>query len=246
MGRGGRYHIRGTSGARGRRKGKQRIMLGISSLAWIYGAAVLAAAPIGPVNAVAIRRGLIGRWTDTLRVAMGSILVESCYVAAALWGGRRVLQAVPADTLHRWVGLPAAGIITLLGLFILRKAVASPRRSRAADRLERMRQQKAPALRDVLTGALLTAINPVTMFYWVLGVGPAWLEHANLTPGSAAVWWGLAAAVAGLATWFIFVATLVRLRPQNVGPRFFRIVNAVCGGVLTAGGIALAVRSLLR
>ena len=221
-------------------------MLEISSLAWIYGAGMLAAAPIGPVNAVAIRRGLMGRWTDTLRVGCGSMLAESCYVAAALWGGQRVLQAIPPDALHRWVGLPAAGIITLLGLFILRKAVASPRRSPAAGRLERARQEKASALRDVLTGVLLTAINPVTMFYWLLGVGPAWLEQANLAPGSAAVWWGLAAAVAGLATWFTFVAMLVRLRPQNVGPRFFKIVNAVCGGVLTAGGIALALRSLLR
>ena len=221
-------------------------MLEISSLAWIYGAALLAAAPMGPVNAVAIRRGLMGRWTDTLRVGCGSMLAESCYIAAALWGGRRALRALPADVLHRWVGLPAAGIFTLLGLFFLRKAVTGPRRSRAADRIERMRQQKASAPRDLLTGALLTVINPATMFYWLLGVGPAWLEHAKLTPGSAAVWVGWAVAVAGLATWFAFVATLVRLRPQNVGPRFFRIVNAVCGTVLTAGGIALAVRSLLR
>jgi L-lysine exporter family protein LysE/ArgO len=221
-------------------------MVPISSLAWIYGAAVLAAAPIGPVNAVAIRRGLIGRWTHMLRVALGSMLVEGCYVTAALWGGRRVLQAIPPEALHRWVGLPAAGIITLLGLFNLRKAIASPHRTPEALKLERARQEKGSALRDFLTGALLTAINPVTIFYWLLGVGPAWLEQANVTPGSAAIWCGVAAAVAGLATWFTFVATLVRLRPQNVGPGFFRIVNAVCGMVLTAGGIALAVRSLLR
>ena len=221
-------------------------MVPIFSLAWVYGAGLLAAAPMGPVNAVAIRRGLIGRWTRTLRVGLGSVLAESCYVAAALYGGRRIFQEISPETFRRWVGLPAAGIITFIGLFLLRKAVINPQRTLEGAEPKQTRRQGASALGDILMGSLLTATNPATAMYWLLGVGPAWLEQANVPPGSAAVWFAWAAAVAGLATWFIFVATLVRLRPQNVGPRFFRIVNAVCGSLLTLGGIALAAASLLK
>ena len=220
-------------------------VVNFSTLAWAFGAGVLAAAPIGPVNAVAIRRGLIHRWTHTLSVGLGSALVETCYVALAFWGGKGIMEAIPAESLHRWVGLPAAGIVIIIALSILRRAIVNPQRLLASVRLERMRQRRATFMRDVLAGAGLTAINPATLLYW-FGVGPAWLEQAAVAAGSTAVWYGIAAAVAGLASWFIFVTVLVRLRPQNVGPHFFRTVNLVCGCLLGCAGIALAVIVIVK
>ena len=220
-------------------------MLDLSTLGWAFGAGILAAAPVGPVNAVAIRRGLIHRWTHTMFVGLGSVLVETCYVALALWGGYWVLGKIAEEDLHRWVGLPAAGLIICLGLVILRKAIVNPQRILALVRLERMRQKRATLFRDVLIGAGFTAINPATLLYWV-GAGAAWLDKAQLAPGSVGIWYGLAAAVAGLVCWFGFITALVALRPQKVGPEFFRTVNALCGAALTVTGMVLLVLGLLR
>ncbi len=221
-------------------------MLDFSCLAWAYGAGLAAAAPIGPVNAVGIRRGLILHWRHTLWVSVGSMGVEGGYVALALWGGSELMRRVPVDSLRQWMALPAAAIIILVGLFILGKAVVDPQRAFAKVRLERMRQKSATAVRDVAIGAALTAINPGTLLYWLLGAGPLWLQRADLSAGSAAVWYGLIAAMCGLGTWFAFLIALVRLRPQKVGPRFFRLVNALCGLVLTAIGVALIIGAVTR
>ena len=225
---------------------KERInVISLYMLGWAFGAGILAAAPMGPVNAVAIRRGLIHRWTHTMFVALGSVLVEGADIAIAFWGGRRVMALIPTESLHRWAGLPAAGVVITIGLVILRKAIVNPQRTLAAVRLERMRQKNASFIHDVLAGAALTAINPATLLYW-LGVGTAWLEGNSLTEARMAVGYGVIAAIAGLVFWFTLITVLVLLRPQNVGPRFFRIVNIACGAALTLAGIIIAVVTLWR
>jgi len=220
-------------------------MLDLSCLAWAYGAGLASAAPIGPVNAVGIRRGLILHWKHTVWVGAGSMLVEGGYVALALWGGSELIHRIPVESLRRWMALPAAAIIILVGLLILGKVAVDPQRVLARIRLERMRQKSATPLRDVAIGAALTAINPGTLLYWLLGAGPLWLQRADLPVGSAAVWYGLIAAVCGLGSWFAFITALVMLRPQKVGPGFFRVVNAISGLALTAMGLALAIAALV-
>ena len=208
-----------------------------------FGFGIVAAAPIGPVNMVAIRRGLVSRWTHTLWVGLGSVIIEAGCIAAALYGYSKLLEETRVQKLEYFVGLPAAAVIALIGAFITRKAVRHPHRVLADARLERARGNTT-ILRDVATGAALTLINPATWLYWMLGAGPAWLHKANLPPGCVEVWWALLAAVAGLASWFLLVATLVRLRPRRVGPGFFRIVNAACGIALMIIGVVLAIKAI--
>jgi L-lysine exporter family protein LysE/ArgO len=217
----------------------------LSILVWIYGAAVLAAAPIGPVNTVAIRRGLIGRWTHAMWVGIGSVLVEAVDVAIALWGSQELAEKIPVQAIRHWLGLPGAGIILLLGLHILRKSLLPQRLLMAGIRLEQKRRSRTSFLRDMVTGGVLTAINPLTLLYWVAVVAPQWVQRVNSAGGGGGVLYGIAAAVAGLSTWFGFLTVLVMLRPQRVGPAFFRVVNAACGVALAGMGVALAIKALL-
>ncbi|GAH83051.1 unnamed protein product, partial [marine sediment metagenome] len=112
-------------------------MPSISILACAFGLGFIAAAPLGPVNMVAIRRGLVVRWTRTIWVGFGSVAFETVEVALILWGGQRLIERIPVEFIQRYVSLPAAGIVLLVGLFLLRRAVVPPRRMLAAIRAER-------------------------------------------------------------------------------------------------------------
>lgn len=207
-------------------------------------AGIMAGAPLGPVNMVAIRRGLLRHWTRALWVGMGCVALETLYIALGFWGGAQIMERLPAKSFRRWVGLPGAAIILVIGILILLKAVRSHQRVLAAAPGEGMRPRLSSPLRDILTGAALTLINPAVLLYW-LGVGSKLIVKASTSAGSVAVWYGVAAAAAGLSCWFIFISLLIRLRPQRVGPSFLRAVNAICGGVLTVLGIVLGVQALL-
>jgi len=206
-------------------------------------AGIMAAAPMGPVNMLAIRRGLILHWTRALWVGTGCVALETSYIALGFWGGAQIMEKLPAKTFRQWVGLPGAAIILMIGVLILLKAARAPRRGLAA-RMAGTPPGPTSRLRDVLTGAALTLINPAVLLYW-LGVGSKLIAKAGIPAGSAGVWYGVAAASAGLSCWFVSVSLLIRLRPQRVGPNFLRAVNAVCGGLLTILGIVLGVQLLL-
>jgi len=192
---------------------------------------------------VAIRRGLVAGWTHTLWVGMGCVMWEAVYIVAGFWGGAQLMDRLPIERIRTWIGLPGAAVILVIGLVILRKAIRNPRRVLAAVRAERNRSAGVGPLRDLLAGAGLTLINPAVLLYW-LGAGAKLIEKGHIAPGTAAVWHGAIAATAGLSCWFLFISMLIRIRPDRVGPNFFRAVDAVCGTLLTASGIALAVMAL--
>jgi chemosensory pili system protein ChpE len=225
-------------------------VLSLPVLILAFGFGLVAAAPVGPVNMVAIRRGLVARWQHTLYVALGSVLVEAGFITLALRGGRGLVETLGVDLtspfFQRAVGIPASCVTLLIGLIILAKALS--KRHRVLSRIEKSAAGNGghiTFLRDVATGGVLTGLNPATLAYWLLAAGPTWLNRAHLPPASLAVWWGVLAATAGLATWFVFIAALVRLRPNQVGPRFFRIVNAICGLALIGIGAAIGIHTLL-
>lgn len=215
-------------------------------LAWAFGLGLMAAAPVvGPVNMIAIRRGLVMHWTRTMWVGIGSVAFETCEVALVMWGGSTLMENINVDSLRHYVELPAACIILLLGLFIIRKAFVPSRRAKAAIRAERMRHWRTGVSGDFLTGAILTFINPATFLWWV-GVGPAWLQGADVSAGSVGMWLGVAAVSCGMACWFAFITVLVRLRPQKIGPTFFRIANGLCGIAVTGMGIVLGIKAFIH
>lgn len=215
-------------------------------IAWAFGLGLMAAAPVvGPVNMIAIRRGLVVHWMRTMWVGVGSVAFETCEIALVMWGGSALLEYIDVESLRHYVDLPAAGVIILLGLFILRKAVVPSRRVLAAIRAERMRHRRTGVSGDIFAGAALTFLNPATFIFWVANA-PVWLQKADVSAGSGGMWLGVAAAACGMALWFAFITTLVRLRPQRIGPTFFRLANALCGAALTIMGIVLGVKALMQ
>jgi L-lysine exporter family protein LysE/ArgO len=202
----------------------------VLSAAFFMGLA--AAAPMGPVNMLAIRRGVIGGWRHTLACGIGSVTGDLILFSLVLLGGHYLFSDLSNPTLQ--TVLAAIGVIVLLplGIYFFVRAIKEPLRAYASAR-QRWDEGTVPAhlVADVAAGTALTIFNPLTIVYWV-GVTSNWLPFAHSIFGSKAPGWGLLMAAAGLMTWFTTLIVVVRFIPHRIGPAFFRLVNAIFGLIL--------------
>ena len=191
-----------------------------------------AAAPMGPVNMLAIRRGVIGGWRHTLACGIGSVTGDLTLFSLVLLGGHYLFSDLSNPTVQ--TVLAAAGVVVLLplGIYFLVRAVKDPLRAYASAR-QHWDEGTVPEhlVADVAASAGLTILNPLTMVYWV-GVTSNWLPFAHSIFGSKAPGWGILMVAAGLMTWFTTLIVVVRFMPHRIGPTFFRLVNAIIGPIL--------------
>ena len=202
----------------------------VLSAAFLMG--FVAAAPMGPVNMLAIRRGMIGGWRHTLACGIGSVAGDLILFSLVLLGGHYLFSDLSNQTLQ--AVLAAIGVIVLLplGIYFLVRTVKEPLRAYASAR-QHWDDSTVPAhlVAEVADGAALTIFNPLTIVYWV-GVTTNWLPFAHSVLGYSAPAWGILMAAAGLMTWFTALIVAVRFIPHRIGPIFFRLVNAILGLML--------------
>jgi threonine/homoserine/homoserine lactone efflux protein len=200
-----------------------------------------AAAPMGPVNMLAIRRGVIGGWRHTLACGIGSVAGDLILFSLVLLGGHYLFSDLSDPTLQ--TVLAAFGVIVLLplGIYFLVRAVKDPLRAFASAR-KRWNETTVPEhlVAEVADATALTILNPLTIIYWV-GVTSNWLPFAHSVLGSSATGWGIVMVTAGLASWFAALVVVVRFIPSRIGPIFFRLVNGVLGLILLGFGTFCAI-----
>src|SRR5579862_2105995 len=204
----------------------------IHALSAAFFMGLAAAAPMGPVNMLAIRRGLIGGWRHTLACGAGSVAGEVALFTLVLLGGHYLFSDLANPTLR--TVLAGIGLIVLLplGIYFVVRAVREPLRAYASAR-KNWDEGTVPAhlVTDVASCAGLTLFNPLTVIYWI-GVTSNWLPLAHATLGAKAPGWGILMAAAGLMTWFTTLIIVVRFIPNRIGPAFFRLINAILGVIL--------------
>jgi threonine/homoserine/homoserine lactone efflux protein len=202
----------------------------VLSAAFLMGLA--AAAPMGPVNMLAIRRGVVGGWRHTLACGIGSVIGDLVLFSMVLLGVHYLFSDLSNQTLQSV--LAAMGVIVLLplGTYFLVHAVKEPMQAYASAR-RHWDESTVPAhlAGEVADCTALTIFNPLTVAYWV-GVTSNWLPFAHSVLGYSAPGWGILMAATGLMTWFTALIIVVRFIPQRVGPIFFRLVNAILGLIL--------------
>ena len=202
----------------------------VLSAAFLMGLA--AAAPMGPVNMLAIRRGVIGGWRHTLACGIGSITGDLILFSLVLFGGDYLIPDLSNPTFQTVLAAMGALVLLPLGIYFLVRAVKEPLRAYANAR-QHWDEGTVPGhlIAEVADAAALTIFNPLTIAYWV-GVTSNWLPLAHSVLGYSAPGFGILMATAGLTTWFTVLTVIVRFVPHRIGPNFFRLVNAIFGLIL--------------
>lgn len=202
----------------------------VLSAAFLMGLA--AAAPMGPVNMLAIRRGMIGGWRHTLACGIGSASGDLILFSLVLFGGHYLLSDLSSPTLRTVLTVLGVLVLLPLGVYFLVRAVKEPLRAYASAR-QRWDERTVPAhlFSEAADCTVLTILNPLTIAYWV-GVTSNWLPFAHAVLGYSAPGWGIVMAATGLTTWFTGLIVAVRFIPHRIGLNFFRLVNAILGLIL--------------
>ena len=202
----------------------------VLSAAFLMGLA--AAAPMGPVNMLAIRRGVIGGWFHTLACGIGSITGDLILFSLVLLGGDYVLPDLSNPVLRTVLAAIGAIVLLPLGAYFLVRAVKEPLRAYESARHHWDEGSvHGHLIAEVANAAALTVFNPLTIAYWVC-VTANWLPFAHSVLGYSAPGFGIVMATAGLMAWFTALTVIVRFMPDRIGPNFFRFVNAVLSLIL--------------
>lgn len=193
----------------------------VLSAAFLMG--LVAAAPMGPVNMLAIRRGVIGGWRHTLACGIGSITGDLILFSLTLLGGDYFFSYLSNPAIQTVLAAMGAIILLPLGIYFLVRAGKEPLRAYESAR-HHWDQGTAPGhlIAEVADAAALTIFNPLTIAYWIC-VTPNWLPFAHSVLGYSAPGLGLLTAAAGLTTWFTALTVSDRHpaphRPELLPPR---------------------------
>ena len=218
----------------------------VKVLAAAFALGFAAAAPIGPVNMVAIHRGVVGRWTHTLACGLGSTIVDASYFALVVVGGHQLIAYLQNPFVRAVLLGIGACVLIPLGARYLYKAIRFDPRTLLRARRSKRDRPPVHLWTDVGTGFLITVVNPGTLSFWLIA-GTAWLASVQQNASAPElIGWGILAAFLGQLGWFVLLTVFVRFMPNRIGPRFFRTVNAISGTMLVGFGVFCATTLILH
>ncbi len=192
------------------------------------------AAPIGPINLMAIQRGLTHGFMAGFLTGVGAVLGDGVFAVVSAFG----LTAISGFLKH-WAGpVEAVGGVMLVLLGIRAWFTAAPTRPQARPAGWRHH--------GGLVGStfLLTITNPATMlgFLAIFGAGgllrlPGNLVHAALLVG---------AVMLGSLLWWVFLAALVSTSRARFTDRTVHRINRFSAMLVFGFGLIVLVRLALR
>jgi len=103
-----------------------------------------AAAPMGPVNMLAIRRGVIGGWRHTFACGIGSVTGDLILFSLVLLGGHYLFSDLSNPTLQTILAVIGVIVLLPLGIYFLVRAVKEPLRAFTSARKNAGTKPRSP------------------------------------------------------------------------------------------------------
>ncbi|HEX7604209.1 MAG TPA: LysE family transporter [Polyangiaceae bacterium] len=198
-------------------------------------AGFVAAVPIaGPVAVLVLRDALAGKKHDARQIALGSAVAESFYAGVAFAGIGAAFDRFPV--LLPISRIASAVILILVGIYLI---VRHPKED------EGLEVKGAKVRAKWLVGLSITALNPTLIASWTAvvaamhGAGIASSNPLHALPFALGI--GI-----GIMTWFVVLLALVARYREKLAPKVVRRGVQIVGGLLAAGGVAMAVRTVIR
>ncbi|HEY8446901.1 MAG TPA: LysE family transporter [Thermomicrobiales bacterium] len=178
----------------------------------------------GVVNAEALRRGVAGGFRPALLVHLGALIGAAAWAAVALSG---VAVVARSDAATGALGLVGAAFLFRLARAALIGALSRESPDQVAGR----------SGRAIAVGMVVSLANPAGLAFWAGLSGGVVASGQGVGTDRAALF--LAGVLIGSLLWGCTMSVLVNWGRQLVGPRFFRMVNAICAVAFAAFGVRL-------
>ena len=203
-------------------------------MVWGVVIGVAVAAPIGPINLMAIRNTLTHGFWAGLFTGTGAVLGDGTFAVFAAFGITAVSEFVIGYA--TWIQLVGGIILTAVGLKIM---FAKPQANGLNGETKRL---KSGAL--VASTYVLTITNPATMMGFLAifgGVGNLVSRPGDYAGAGAMV----AAVMFGSFLWWLTVSWFTSLFRRRIAENGLRVVNLVSGAVIVCFGVGIFVKLVL-
>jgi len=193
----------------------------------------IAAAPVGPVNIMTMQRVLRHGFLAGLIAAMGSVVADAMFAAAAAYGLSAVGDFFEGHA--RTIQIVGGGFLIAFGLRIV---LSHPHfNPDYADRREGM-------LSGIAASFVLTITNPGTLlgFLAIFGSLGEWAPEPGDWLGAGELVLGV---VGGSFLWWLLIAALVAKLRDHLDDHWLERVNWFAGGLLITFGLIILVRLAL-
>ncbi|HWJ76564.1 MAG TPA: LysE family transporter [Niallia sp.] len=182
------------------------------------------AAPIGPVNAAVINRGLRYGFFQAWVLALGSILADVIYMLL-VYGG--VAQFVNTPIIQTFLWLFGGFVLIYTGMEgILTKTASFHRNSKDNPSLQK----------SFVTGFLMSFMNPLSIVFW-LGIYGSVLASSIHKFSTSTLMLYTGCILLGVALWDITVSVIASFFRNMVSEQFIMIISRISGFLLLLFGL---------
>jgi L-lysine exporter family protein LysE/ArgO len=188
------------------------------------------AAPIGPINAAQIDRGIRNGFMHAWFVGVGAVLADAIYMLAVYIG------------VHQFLGTPfMKTFLWTFGSFVLFYTGVESMINAGKVNLEKNRN-KEPLIKSLLSGFFMSISNPLTILFW-LGIYGSILAKAAASYESGQLILYSSAIFIGLLLWDFTMAGISSSFKKYLTPSLLVFISFLSGFSLIGFGIYFGVQA---
>ncbi|WP_332694951.1 LysE family transporter [Halalkalibacter lacteus] len=191
------------------------------------------AAPIGPVNAAQLDRGIKNGFLHAWLVGLGATVADALYMLLVFVGIVKFIE-VPIIQTFLWI----------FGFFVLVYTGIESVSGAGRISVDSTRNKSESHIKSFFYGFFMSLFNPLTILFW-LGIFGSILAKTVTTYGTSQVILYSAAIFIGITVWDLTMATFASTLRKYLTNRFLTVVSIVSGFSLIGFGVYFGIQALL-
>lgn len=181
-------------------------------------------APIGPVNAAQLDKGIRGGFFHAWLVGIGALVADILYMLLVYFG---VVHFLNTPFMKTFLWLFGFFILTYTGIDSLKEA--------GKVELDEMRGGE-PLMKSLLSGFMMSVSNPLSILFW-LGIYGSVLAHTGPAAGTPELIVSSCAIIAGLIIWDLTMAGFASMFRRFLTDRILVVISILSGLSLVGFGL---------
>lgn len=189
------------------------------------------AAPIGPVNAAQLDRGIKYGFLHAWLVGVGAVVADGVYMLVVYLGLVSFINTPFIQT-----------FLWLFGCFVLLYTGIESLFSAGKVNLQKARNQE-PTYKALLSGFIMSITNPLTILFWLGIYGSVLAKTASTSTNSELIIYS-AAIFCGLLLWDVTMATISSGFRKILTSRLLALISIISGLSLIGFGIYFGIQGI--
>ncbi|WP_227939447.1 LysE family transporter [Alkalihalobacillus deserti] len=191
------------------------------------------AAPIGPVNAAQLDRGIKSGFLHAWLVGLGATVADAIYMLLVFVGIVQFIE-VPIIQTFLWI----------FGFFVLVYTGIESISGAGRMSINSRKYKQDSKIKSFFSGFFMSLFNPLTILFW-LGIFGSILAKTVTTYGTNQLIIYCAAIFIGITVWDITMAALASTMRKFLTNRLLTIISIVSGFSLIGFGVYFGIQALL-